>query len=71
MWSHTWITAKQYLWDQLNKHIVSDPLEDILKQIEQQTPINHTYTNKEQFKNTQNGTQVSDTQQESMKKLQG
>ena len=28
--------------------------------------MNHTYTHKEQFKNTQNGTHTSDTQQESM-----
>ena len=38
---------------QLDKHIVTDPLEDILKQIEKQTPMNHTYIKNEQFKNTQ------------------
>ena len=26
----TQITSKQYLWDQLDKHIVTDPLEDNL-----------------------------------------
>ena len=28
--------------------------------------MNHTYTHKEQFKNTENGTHMSDTQQENM-----
>ena len=32
----TQITTKQYLSDQLDKHMVMDPLEDILKQIENQ-----------------------------------
>ena len=31
------------------KHIVTDPLEDILKQIEIQTPMNHTYTQNKQL----------------------
>ena len=44
------ITAKQYIWDQLDKHIVTHPLDDILKQIEEQTSINHTYIHKEQLK---------------------
>ena len=44
------ITAKQYLWDQLDRHIMTDPLGDILKQIEKQTPMNHTNTHKEQLK---------------------
>ena len=47
----TQITAEPYLWDQLDKHIVTDPLENILKQIEKQTPMNHKYTEKEQFNN--------------------
>ena len=55
------IRAEQYLQDQLDKHIVTDPLEDILKQIEKQTPMNHTEIHKEQFENTQNGTCMSDT----------
>ena len=59
------ITSQQYLWDKLDKHTVTDPLEDILKQIEKQTPINHTYTH-EQLRNTKNGTHMSATQQESM-----
>ena len=62
----TQITAEQYLQDQLDKHIVQDPLEDILKQIEKWTPVNHTHTHKEQFKNTQNGSHTSDTQQACM-----
>ena len=41
-------------------------LVDILKQIEKETAINHKYTNKEQFKNTQNRTHTGDTQNESM-----
>ena len=45
---------------------MTDPLEDILKQIKTHTPMNHTYTYIEQFKNTQIGTHTSDTQQESM-----
>ena len=45
---------------------MTDPLEDILKHIKKHTPMNHTYTHKEQFKNTQNGTHTRDTQQESM-----
>ena len=38
----TWITVEQYLWDQLDKHTVTDPLEDILKQIVKLTPMNCT-----------------------------
>ena len=34
-------TAEQYLWDQLDKHIATDPLENILKQLEKQTHTNH------------------------------
>ena len=60
------ITAEQYPQDQLDKHIVTDPLEDILKQTEKQTTINHTCTHKEQYTNTQNRTHMSDTQQVSM-----
>ena len=33
----TQITAKQYLQHQLDKHIVTDPEKDILKQLEKQT----------------------------------
>ena len=44
----------------------SNPIEDILKHIEKQTTMNHTYTYKEHFKNVQSGTCTSDTQQESM-----
>ena len=45
---------------------MTDPLEDIQEHIEKQTPVNHTYTHKEQFKKCSNGTHTSDTQQESM-----
>ena len=48
----TQITAEQYLCDQLDKHIVIDPLDDILGHTEKQTPMNYTYKHKEQFKNT-------------------
>ena len=34
------IAAEKYLWDKLDKHIVTGPLDDILKQIENQTHIN-------------------------------
>ena len=50
----TLITAKQYLCDQLDKHIVTDPLEDILKHLAKQTHTNHTFTRNEQLKNIQN-----------------
>ena len=64
----TQITAEQYLQDQLDKHIVTDPLEDILKQIEKQTPMNYTYTHNKQATNTQNGTHARYRQLESMTK---
>ena len=39
----TQITAEQYLWDQIQKHTTTDPLEDILKQLEKQpTQAVHT-----------------------------
>ena len=50
----------------MNKHIVTDPLEDIQKQTVKQTPMNHTYTQREQFKMLKNGTYMSETQQESI-----
>ena len=60
------IRAEKYLQDQLDTLIVKQPLEDILKQIEKQIPMNHTCTHKYRVKNTQNGTHKSDTQQESI-----
>ena len=45
----TQITAEQYLQYQLDKHIVTDPSEDI-DQLEKQTHINHTYTMSEPLK---------------------
>ena len=61
----TQITAKQYLWDQLAKHIVTDPLKDILKQLKNKHMI-HTNTPSKQLKNTQHGTHTSNTLHESM-----
>ena len=46
----TQVTSEQYPWDQLDKCIVKDHLEGILKHIEKQTPMNHTNTKKEQPK---------------------
>ena len=40
----TQITPEQYLQDRLDKHVVTDPVEDILRQSEKQTHTNHTYT---------------------------
>ena len=37
------IPTKQYLWDQLDKHIVTDPLDGILKQIENLTHIKNSH----------------------------
>ena len=51
----TQITAMQYLWDKLDKQVVTDPLDYILK-IEKQTPLNHTYTYNEQLKSNHSGT---------------
>ena len=59
----TQITAKQYLWDQLDKHIVTDPLDDILKQIENQTHINKAHTHNDQLNNIHTGNGMSNTQQ--------
>ena len=56
----TQITAKQYLWDQLNKHIVTDQLEDILKQLEKQTHTGHTHP-ETTTKSSQHGTLTSNT----------
>ena len=61
----TWITAEQYHWDQLDKHIVTDPLDDLLKQIENQTQIKQTCTNNDQFNNIHTGNSICNTQQES------
>ena len=63
----TQITGKQYLQDQLDKHRMTDPVEDILKQFDYQTQQNKTYTHNEQLKNVPNGNSTSNTQQESMK----
>ena len=40
----THIAAEQYLWDQLQKHTTTDPLEDILYQFENQAHTGNTYT---------------------------
>ena len=44
----TLITAEQYLWDQLNKNIGTDSLEDVLKQFEKQTEHNIMHIHNEQ-----------------------
>ena len=44
--------AEQYLWDQLNEHIITDQLEDILKQLDKHTHTKHTHT-EQTTKNTQ------------------
>ena len=63
----TQITAKQYLWDYSAKHIVTDPLKDILKQLKNQTHTSHTHTQRKQLKNTQHGTDTSNTLHKIMK----
>ena len=60
------ITAEQYLQDQLDKHRMTDSVEDILKQIENQTQQKKTHTHNEQLNNIPTGNSTSDTQQESM-----
>ena len=41
----TQISTEQYLWDQLHKHIKTDPLENILTQLEIQTAASNNNTN--------------------------
>ena len=62
----TQITAKQYLWDQLDEHIVTDPLDDILEQIENQTQINKTHILSDQLNNIHTANSISHTQQENI-----
>ena len=50
----TQITAEQYLQDQLNKHVVTDPPEDILKQLEKQMHTNHACLEQSTEKHTNN-----------------
>ena len=59
------ITAEQYIWHQLGRHIVTEPLDDILKQIENQTHINKTHTSHGGLNNTCTGNSMSNTQEES------
>ena len=59
------ITAEQYLQDQLDKHLMTDPLSDILKQIENQTHISKTHANNDQLNNIHTGNSMHNTQQES------
>ena len=54
------MTTKQYLWDQLDKHRMIDPVEDILKQFENQTHQNKTYTHNEQLGNVPAGNSIGD-----------
>ena len=46
----TQIPAEQYLWGQWDKHIITDPLEDILKQLDKQTHTNHRDTQSKKLK---------------------
>ena len=45
---------------------MTDPLEDILKQIEKHTPMDHKYAHKEEFKKHSKMELMSDTQQENL-----
>ena len=60
----TQIAAEKYLQDQLDKHTVTDALDDILKKIENQTYINKTHTNNDLLNNICTGNSRSSTQQE-------
>ena len=62
----TQLTSEQYIWDQLDKYTVTDPLEDILKQLEKQTHTNHTHTQSEWLRNTQHGTHTNNTIHENL-----
>ena len=55
--------AKQYLQDQLDKQIATDPLDDILKWIEEKTHINKTHNDDYQLNNICTGKGMSITQQ--------
>ena len=58
-------TAAQILQDQLDKCTMKDPVEDILKQFENQTQQRRAYTHSEQLNNVPIGNSTSDTHQES------
>ena len=62
----TQIMVEQYLWDQLDTHIITDPLEDILKQLDKQTHSNHTCTQSKQVNNTQDGTYINNMPHENI-----
>ena len=51
----THLAAEQYILDQFGKHIVTDPVDIILKQIENQTHINKTHTHNDQLNNIHTG----------------
>ena len=57
--------AKQYLRDQFDKYIKTDPMDDNLKQVEKQTHVNKTDTNNDLLNNIQTGNSTSNTHQES------
>ena len=59
------IIAEQYLWDQSDKHRMTDPAEDTLKQFGNQKQQNKTYIHNEQLNNVPTGNSACDTQQES------
>ena len=50
------ITAVQYLWNQLDIHIVRGPQDDILKEIENWTHVNKTHNLNDQLNNIHTGT---------------
>ena len=57
------IASKQYCWGQLDKHIVTDPLDDIPEQIENQTHIK-SHTKNDQLNVIYTGNRMNSTQQE-------
>ena len=58
----TLITAKQYLWDQLNKNLRAETVEDILKQFERQTEHKIMQTHNKQENKVPTANNNSDTQ---------
>ena len=55
--------AEQFLWDQLDKHRMGDPVEDIIKQLENKRQQNKSYTNNKQLTSVPNRNSTSDTQE--------
>ena len=57
--------SQEILKDQLDKHSITDLIEDILKNFENQREQNKTYTHNKQFNSVPTGNSTSDTEQES------